>query len=362
VIDELLGLGYVRVPTLAPFRLQIYFNGHAWLAGQLTKKGIGFELQDNAFVNIDDFQRAQELSDGFDVKPLQAALDRFAKRFCPAAARRFGTGYRWNLMQVEYATDLVFKEKQDLANLYQGLLRTAMQAVKVDDVMRFLGRKPTAAYKGEVGTDVKTREWGTRLKHRMGPSSVKAYDKFGRILRIETTTNDVSFFKHYREVRTKDGQVRYGNVPVRKTIYSLSPDLRQLLAAANQRYLDFISVLDVPVVGIKTLNKISAPVIDRGRSHRGFDLFDGDDQLLFETLARGEFAIAGFRHRDLHAHLPEATSAQICRKLKSLRVHGIIKKVPRMFKYHLTPIGRRAVVGALALKEAIIIPAMARSS
>jgi hypothetical protein len=32
-IDEQLGLCYLRVPTWAPFRLQAYFNGHAWLAG-----------------------------------------------------------------------------------------------------------------------------------------------------------------------------------------------------------------------------------------------------------------------------------------------------------------------------------------
>ena len=37
---------------------------------------------------------------------------------------------------------------------------------------------------------------GKRIKHSMGPISIKLYDKFGRILRIETTVNDVSFFKH----------------------------------------------------------------------------------------------------------------------------------------------------------------------
>jgi hypothetical protein len=36
---------------------------------------------------------------------------------------------------------------------------------------------------------------GKRIKHSMGPSR-SSYDKFGRILRIETTVNDVSFFKH----------------------------------------------------------------------------------------------------------------------------------------------------------------------
>jgi len=31
-LDEELGLTYVRVPTWLPCRLQVYFNGHNWLA------------------------------------------------------------------------------------------------------------------------------------------------------------------------------------------------------------------------------------------------------------------------------------------------------------------------------------------
>jgi hypothetical protein len=36
---------------------------------------------------------------------------------------------------------------------------------------------------------------------------------------------------------------------LRKTIYSLDPDLRELLVAANKRYLAFISHLDDPSAG-----------------------------------------------------------------------------------------------------------------
>jgi hypothetical protein len=31
------------------------------------------------------------------------------------------------------------------------------------------------------------------------------YDKLGVVLRIETTTNDVSFFKHHRKVEHRQG-------------------------------------------------------------------------------------------------------------------------------------------------------------
>jgi hypothetical protein len=59
-----LGLIYLRVPTWCPFRLQFYCNGHSWLARQLTAAGIGFTLADNAFLRIDDWERAQIPSSG----------------------------------------------------------------------------------------------------------------------------------------------------------------------------------------------------------------------------------------------------------------------------------------------------------
>jgi hypothetical protein len=53
----------LRLPIWRPFRLQSYCNGHSWLAHQLTAAGIGFRLADNAFLHIDDWQRAQTLAD-----------------------------------------------------------------------------------------------------------------------------------------------------------------------------------------------------------------------------------------------------------------------------------------------------------
>jgi hypothetical protein len=207
-IDEQLGLCYLRVPTWCPFGLQFYFNGHNWLARQLDKAGIGYELLDNAFVQIDDFNAAQKLADAFDIRKLQRALDRFAKRYCPVV-RQLAVGYHWSLMQGEYATDIVFRRQRDLAPVYQAITRTAVHAVKAEHVATFLGRKLNGNYKDELGNDFSTRIEGTRLRHHMGPASIKMYDKFGSVLRIETTANNVSFFKHHRKVEQRDGTAVY---------------------------------------------------------------------------------------------------------------------------------------------------------
>jgi hypothetical protein len=358
-IDEDLGLCYLRVPTWAPFRLQFYFNGHSWLARQLDRRGIGYTLQDNAFVGIDDFAKAQGLVDRFDVKKLHRKLDRYSWQFCPVL-RRFKSGIHWSLMQIEYATDLVFRKREDLQPLYEPMVRTVIHAVKAENVATFLGRKLDPRFAGEAGNDFHTRIEGTRVRHHLGPAALKMYDKHGSVLRIETTVNDVTFFKHRRRVVHRDGTRELKLAPLRKTIYSLGV-LAELLQASNRRYLEFLSALDLPGVGIRQVEKVARPVRQDDHHYPGFNLFHGDDLDLFTALVRGEFTISGFRNRHLQPLLHKS-GGQISRLLKRLRLHGIVKKIGQTYKYYLTALGQAVTACALRLRDAIVLPALAMAN
>ena len=120
-IDEELGLCYVRVPTWCPFRLQVYCNGHNWLASQLQQEGIEFQQYDNAFLQIADFDRANLLAANLDIQQLHTKLDHYAQRYCPVTTV-LGLAYSWSLMQAEYATDLVFRDQRTLQAFYPHLL------------------------------------------------------------------------------------------------------------------------------------------------------------------------------------------------------------------------------------------------
>jgi hypothetical protein len=355
-ILEDLGLCYLRVPTWAPFRLQFYFNGHHYLASLLQRKGLSYHLLENAFVETQDFQKAQHLSDALPAKLLHRRLDQAAKMFCPVL-RHFPSGYHWTLMQVEFATDVVFKCQRDLRPLYETITRTAIHAVKPEQVATFLGRKLHGTYQGEIGNDFHTRIEGTRIKHHMGPVSIKMYDKRGIILRIETTVNDVSFFKHYRKVEHRDGTWEMKDAPLKKSIYSL-PVLRELMEAANRRYLEFVSAIEDPTIGIKNLEKISEPTSDGERTYRGFNLFLDQDLKLFEGIVRGEFNIRGFQNRSLRAILAETSGTQVSRIFKRLKMHGLIKRVRGTYKYYLTRLGQKVANTALKLRTMLIIPSL----
>ena len=347
-----LGLCYLRVPTWAPFRLQFYFNGHNALAARLDKKGIGGNLLDNAFVHCDDWNAAQALADRLKPEMIHRILDRAARKYCPVV-REFAP-CRWSLMQVEYATDVVFRRQEDLKHFYEDLSRTAIHSVKPEQVATFLGRKPHGGYEDEIGNKFNTRIEGTCIKHHMGKVTIKMYDKHGIVLRVETTANDVTFFKHHRKVEHRDGTVSRQVAPLRKSIYSLV-DLRELLLAANRRYLDFVAAVDDPTNAIRDLDKVSTPVKKDGRSFRGFNLFSGADLDVFRAIVEGGTNVSGFRNRDLQARL-KMSGRQISAVLKRLREHGLVKKIGGTFKYYLTAPGRRITATGLKLREMAVIP------
>jgi hypothetical protein len=357
-IDDQLGLCYVRVPTWCPFRLQIYFNGHNWLANQLKDHKLNYQLMDNLFVSIDNFAKAQQIADRLKVELIHKILDRFADQYCPII-KKLKMCYHWSIMQAEYATDIVFNHQQDLQAIYGHLVRTAIHAVKPENIASFLGRKLHGNYQDQVGNNFNTRIEGTRIRHSMGPVAIKMYDKFALALRIESTVNDVSFFQHYRTVEHRDGSRQKKWAAMKKGIYSLTA-LSELLMAANRRYLEFISTFDDVSTGIKLLKKISKTVVENNRPHKGFNLFTDDDQKIFESIASGEFNISGFQNKNLRAKLAHKTTAQISMIIKRLRTHGLVKKIGRCYKYYLTKIGRHVVATGLQLKELFLIPKLAK--
>jgi len=128
------------LPTWCPFRLQICFNGHNWLANELKKRKLNYRLMDNLFTWIDNFTKAQQIADRLKVDMIHKILDRFAHRYCPIV-KKLNLSYHWSIMQAEYATDIVFNRQQDLQSLYAHLIRTAIHTVKPENIASFLGRK-----------------------------------------------------------------------------------------------------------------------------------------------------------------------------------------------------------------------------
>ena len=168
-LDPQFGLIHVRLQTWLPFTIQVYVNGHEWLAQQMVGRKLGFVQQHNAFTQLDDPAQAQHLADRFARLDWPKILDRWARQVNPLLNDML-TGYpvHWVVDQAEYATDLLFKSRAALAGLYRALLDYAVRTFTPKDILGFLGRKWDRRFDGEVHTHYEDERWfGTRIKHRM---------------------------------------------------------------------------------------------------------------------------------------------------------------------------------------------------
>ena len=184
------------------------------------------------------------------------------------------------------------------------------------------------------------------------------YDKFNRVLRLETTTNDVSFFKHCRKVEHRDHHETHEIAPLKKTIYSLI-DLREIQLGCNRRYLEYLSALDDFSAGDRNLHRLTSPKTVGGHTLKGFYFFDSTQQTLLRALQRAEFNIRGICRADLTRFLPHLSVSSITRYLWRLRTSGLIKRVAHSYRYYLTRLGRSTVAAACRITAQTIVPALA---
>jgi hypothetical protein len=366
LLDPELGLIHIRLTTWFPFTVQVYVNGHSWLARQMIEKRLGFTQRDNAFTALDDPQAAQRLADSFVDQDWRKILHRLVRPVNPLMRQAWfrGLSYYWVVDQAGFSTDLIFTGRESLAGLYPRLLDHAVVNFSAKDILTFLGRRFHPRFDGEVLTHCQKGRWpGARIKHRMKNNWLKMYDKFGLVLRIETVINDP------REFRVRRSRVRAGRremvwCPMNKGVINLYR-YRELSLAANERYLEALSVVDDPAPAYRQVEELTEPVVVSGRSHAGFNPATESDVKLFAAVLDGNNLARGFRNADIREALYEPTedagerrrqSQSVGRMLKRLHVRGLIAKVPHSRRWHVSQKGHR-VLGAVVRLYHYGIPA-----
>ena len=213
-----------------------------------------------------------------------------------------------------------------------------------------MGRKPDPRFQGEAVSDYKKRPVGCRVKFKLKSNSVKMYDKCS-VLRIETTINDPREFKVFGTVRHHDGSESQQWKPMGKSISNLYR-YAQVSKACNQRFIDAMVDI-VPVRSVQQeIGAVCSGKTVKGKRIPGFNVWAPDVLRIMEAVSDGRYLVNGFRNKDVGKTIfpdmqdAKKRSSRISRTLKKLRQHGLIKKVPRSRRYHVTSKGRR-IMGTL---------------
>lgn len=132
----------------------------------------------------------------------------------------------------------------------------------------------------------------------------------------------------------------------------------------NERYLDALSTLNTDKILPDFITPVAKRVKWKKRSIRGLRPWTQQDIQLFNTINRGEFKINGFANKDILQHLftenissvqqKRRMGARVTRMIAMLRAHGIIKKVRKRYRYHLTSKGQRVVAAILQCQSVTV--------
>lgn len=369
------GFMHARIQTWFPFSIQICLNGREWLVRQMEQAGMGYQRQDNCLVSVEDWGRAQQLMDDQLKAPWPKLLQQMAVEVNPVHPQifaRYPVNYYWTTHQSEWATDIVFRDAEQLRRLYPKLVRLGISSFSSVDVLRFLGKKTTreggvpALWQAQISSNLKRRQEGVRIKHSLGINSVKLYDKAytecGAVLRAEVTINAAEKFRVFRPKEgDPKGPKRWRNM--RRGIADLHRRA-EVSQQALDRYCDALASVDDGSTLEELTQSLERRLKWKGQWVRALHPFDPADGALLEAVNAAEFTIQGLRNRDLQARLyagpalskPEKLrrSAAVSRKLRLLRAHGVIQKLPHTHRYQVTDKGRVALTALLAARHATL--------
>lgn len=363
--DREFGLMFVKLQSWLPYTIIISLNGKEYVKKQLEKKGIKYRSYKNSITYVEDIKKAQQIADRIIEKKWNHVFDNFAKKINPFTDNIENilgrTAYSWCVDNCEYASDILFKDRQALEEIYPKFVEYASLCQIGENIFTFFGRKLNLNYTGESVSDKKNYwQQGFRVKFTMDKNSIKMYDKHS-VLRIETTINNSRAFKVYKQGKW---------LPMGKSISNLYR-IAEVSHKCNQRYIESLVQVKQSKGLDKEIESLSNPKMTKvsdknnnARQYSSFNLLRDFNCKLFNAVTNGAFYIKGFTRKEiaealikLKAFSDEETSnmkkllAKITRLLAKLRAHGLITKFPKTFKYRVTKKGQEIITRILLFKK-----------
>jgi len=350
LLDPVLGPMSLRVGTFLPFTLACFLNGHSFLAQELTRAGVAYRKDDNAFLAVADVAALNAAAERLTPRLIEQRCAHWVRRLAPAftAAERAALplSYRYSIAQIELATDLIFTRSAPLKALFRRATELGVLLGGADRTTHLFGRRITRRYGGKLQTVLDRRNEGQPiLRSYYQTSFVKQYEKGDRLLRTETCLNDTH------------------HLGIGRSLEHL-PTLGERMLATNTRYLEAQAELLASTVDGGHLAALARPVQVGHRRVPGLKLEDDRVIRLLEGLLHPGTFVADWSSREVHARLlgrhrltePEYRLSQLRYDLGKLRAHGLVERLGTSRRYRLTPPGLKLGVLLVKLRTRLLGP------
>jgi hypothetical protein len=350
-VDSDFGPFFLKFCSYFPYNAKLCINGNEYAKRQLTKRGIAFEALDNGVLSCEDPAALQRICDGLDDKKIEGLLRKWLARLPHPFDRRDRTaGYRYTLsiLQAEFALTQVLDRPVTGRIFFEQVIRENLDIGRPGQVQLIFDRRVSRRTPGRFRTRVITEGVTPSLHVDYKRSRIKQYHKQGQALRTETTINDTHDFG------------------LGRLLHNL-PELRRIGFAANRRLLQIEQISHDCALGQDAFQDLQRPREVAGQRVPGLRFGDANAQALLNALLMFVFVARGFANKDLRQafavllgrRAEDITPGRMSYELRRLRLHGLIRRLPKTHRYRLTDEGLRTALFYTRLYSRLLRPAMA---
>ena len=335
-VDEDFGPFFLKFCSYFPYNAKLCINGHEYLKRQLTKRGVKFEALDNSIKSCADPKLMQQLCDGLSADRIDRLLRKWLRRLPhPFPPRDRAAGYRYalSILQAEFSLTQVLDQPVTGRIFFEEVIRENLDLGRPSQVSLVFDRKVIRRTPGRFRTRVITDGVVPSLHVDYKKSRIKQYHKEGQALRTETTINDTRDFAIGRRIENLQ-------------------ELRKIGFAANRRLLDVQRIGHDCFIGEASFQDMQRPVTVDGQRAAALRFADPRVQGLLHVLLLFVLVQGTFAHSDLREHLApllgqkpsQLTPGRITYDLRRLRLHGLIERIPKSYRYRITANGLRTAI------------------
>jgi hypothetical protein len=331
--DEVLGPIIIRVASFFPFHATYWLNGHSFIERELTRVGIGFHKNDNAFLAVDDVAALQAAADRLSPALIRKQLDYWTLILGPKFSKKergqMNLSRFYAIAQIEYCRNFIFKRHFPIHKVFERSCEIGLWRLTANRISEIFGVRLHKRLRGKLATVIDQIEHGHHVFRAYWKNAfLKQYEKFSRYLRNELCSNNLRDFGLKKGLDHLDA--------VRKRFQTITDRFAGFQAECLNVHVDF-----------PLLQRLALPITIGSVRYPGIKIHDTRIIRLLEVLLHGGNTVGGWTAKQIHEvvlttfQLSPGTYGlnQLRYDLRKLKGHGLLERDGSRYAYQLTAKG-----------------------
>jgi hypothetical protein len=316
-----------------PFHATYWLNGHSFIERELTKAGIGFHKNDNAFLGVDNVAALQAAADRLSPAIIRKQLDYWTlivgPKFSKKEREQMNLSRFYAIAQIEYCRNFIFKRHFPIHKIFERSCEIGLWLMTANRISEIFGVRLTKKLRGKLAAVVEQIEQGHHVfRANFKNALLRQYEKFSRFLRNELLSNNLHDFGLKKGLDHLDA-------------------VRQKFQAITDRFAGFQAQTLNVHVDFPLLQRLALPITIGTVRYPGIRIQDVRVIRLLEVLLHGSTTVGGWTAHQIHQAVLAAFRLspgayglnQLRYDLRKLKGHGILERDGRRYAYRLTTKG-----------------------